>query len=400
MKRVLFVDDEPLLLEGLKAALYARRKDWNMVFSPGGAEAIELMKNSHFDVLVTDLRMPGVDGTTLVARARTDSPHTIRIVLSGYADEEQSRRLVSLAHRYLSKPCDPKKLEECIDRCLGTQLLIESEELRTQLGSIGSLPPMPSTFAALQRVLADPGVDSSKVAGIIQRDPAVSAKVLQVCNSAFFRLPRRVSSIQQAVSYLGLSTVRSMVLSAELFKPGKALPRGLDLGQLQKHALSVAALARELASETTWADDAFLCGLLHDVGFLLLGRQYADKMQCALEATAAGMPLADAEQTYLGVDHGTAGAYLLGLWGLPYEVVETVAHHEAPGRVKQSSFDVLSAIAIAHSLLAQIRPGDMPIYERREDRLGDDYLRGIGFPHTWDTLLDRANSLLDAQEAA
>jgi YesN/AraC family two-component response regulator len=108
MKRVLFVDDEPRVLQGLKAGLYTRRKEWDMHFAEGGAQAIDLMKHSHFDVLVTDLRMPGVDGTTLVARARTDSPETIRIVLSGYANEEQSQRLVSLAHRYLSKPCESK----------------------------------------------------------------------------------------------------------------------------------------------------------------------------------------------------------------------------------------------------------------------------------------------------
>src|ERR1700690_3751654 len=118
MKRVLFVDDEPQVLQGLRSSLYARRKDWEMHFANGGAEAIELMSELHIDVLVTDLRMPGVDGTTLVARTRNDSPDTIRIVLSGYAGEDQSHRLVSLAHRYLSKPCETKRLEECVDRCL------------------------------------------------------------------------------------------------------------------------------------------------------------------------------------------------------------------------------------------------------------------------------------------
>ena len=400
MKRVLFVDDEPRVLQGLKAGLYARRKEWDMQFAESGANAIHLMTQEHFDVLVTDLRMPGVDGTTLVARARTESPDTIRIVLSGYANEEQSQRLVSLAHRYLSKPCESRKLEECIDRCLRTQSLIQSEELRTQLGTIGTLPPMPSTFAALQRALADPSVDSSKVAGIIQKDPAVSAKVLQVCNSAFFRLPRRVSSIQQAVSYLGLSTVRSMVLSAELFKPGKSLPPSLDLGQLQKHALSVAGIARFLAADTPWAEDAFLSGLLHDVGFLLLGRQFGDKMQRALEAAAAGISLAEAEQTHVGVDHGTAGAYLLGLWGLPFEVVETVAHHETTGRTGLSGFDVVSAVALAHALLAQIKPAEVPVYERNTSMLGDDYLRSIGYSRTWDSLLEQTQALLHVEEAA
>ena len=399
MKRVLFVDDEPLLLQGLRAGLYTRRKDWEMQFAAGGAKALEIMAASHFDVLVTDLRMPGVDGTTLVARARTESPDTIRIVLSGYADEEQSQRLVSLAHRYLSKPCEPKRLEECIDRCLATHSLIQSEALRTHLGSIGALPPMPTTFAALQKALADPTVDSSKVAAIIQKDPAVSAKVLQVCNSAFFRLPRRVSSIQQAVSYLGLSSVRSMVLSAEVFRPGKALCAGIDLAQLQRHALNVAGVARALAADQPWADDAFLSGLLHDVGLLLLGRQYPQEMQKALDASTAGMDFSSAEQQYLGIDHGTAGAYLLGLWGLPYEVVETVANHHPSARVSQLGLDVLSAVGIAHALLAEIRPQDIPSYEARMPMLNDEYLRTIGFPHTWQVLLERTRVLLNAVEA-
>lgn len=400
MKRVLFVDDEPRVLQGIRAGLYARRKDWDMRFIEGGAQAIEMMKQEHFDVLVTDLRMPGVDGTALLARARADSPDTIRLVLSGYVDDDQSQRLVSLAHRYLNKPCELRKLEDCIDRCLKTQSLIQSEELRAQLGSIGTLPPMPSTFAALQRALANPSVDSSKVAAIVQKDPAVSAKVLQVCNSAFFRLPRRVSSIQQAVSYLGLSTVRSIVLCAELFKPGNSLSPSLDLGQLQKHALSVAGIARFLASDTSWAEDAFLAGLLHDVGFLLLGRQFGDKMQRALDAAGGGMPLAEAELAHIGVDHGTAGGYLLGLWGLPFEVVDAVSHHEKPAVGGQSDFDVMSAVAIAHALLAQVKPADVPVYERDVSILGDEYLRSVDYPRTWESLLEQTQELLYLEEAA
>ncbi|MGO9992282.1 MAG: HDOD domain-containing protein [Steroidobacteraceae bacterium] len=400
MKRILFVDDEPQVLQGLRASLYARRKDWDMHFAQGGAEALELMRELHFDVLVTDLRMPGVDGTTLVARTRNDSPDTIRIVLSGYADEVQSQRLVSLAHRYLSKPCEPKRLEECVDRCLATHALIQSAPVRVQLGSVTALPAMPATFAALQRALADPTIDSRKVAAIIQKDPAIAAKVLQVCNSAFFRLPHRVASIQQAVSYLGLYTIRSMVLAAELFQPGNTLCAALDLGQLQRHALSVAAVARSLGAETAWAEDAFLSGLLHDVGFLLLGRQYKNEMQRALEATATGMLLAEAERKFVGIDHGTAGAYLLGLWGLPYEVVETVAHHDELAEIGQTSFDVRSSVGIAHALLAEIRPADVLPYEANQAVLGNEYLRAIGLPQSWESLLEDASRLLVASEAA
>jgi HD-like signal output (HDOD) protein len=346
VKRLLFVDDEPRVLQGVKASLYTGRKDW------------------------------------------------------AYADDYQSKRLISLAHRYLSKPCGSKQLEECIDRCLATQSLIQSADLRAQLGAAGALPPMPGTFAALQRALTDPNVDSGKVAAIIQNDPGICAKVLQVCNSAFFRLPRRVASIQEAVSYLGLSTVRSMVLSAELFQPSGLLSSGLDLEQMQRHALSVAAIARSLAADNPWAEEAFLAGLLHDVGFLLLARQNRGGTRRALEAAAAGMPLAQAEQLHVGISHGIAGGYLLGLWGLPYEIVETVAHHEEPASVVQSCFDALSAVSIAHALLVTIRPDDVPLYEMNSPTLGDEYLRAIRFPDSWESLVERARALLGAAEPA
>ncbi len=399
MKRILFVDDEPKILEGIKSSLYGRRRDWDMEFIVGGARALEAMAGAHFDVLVTDLRMPVVDGIALVTQARTASPDTIRIVLSGYADNDQSQQLVTLAHRYLSKPCEPKRLEECIERCMALQSLVQSEKLRVKMGPVATLPPMPTTFAALQRALANPAVDAAKVAAIIQKDSAISAKVLQVCNSAFFRLPRRVSSIPQAVAYLGLSTVHSLVLSAELFKPGGAICKSLDVQQLQRHALGVGSIARMLAAGRAWAEDAFLAGLLHDIGLLLLGRQFKDEMQCAIMATAAGEPLREAEQKYIGVDHGSAGAYLLGLWGLPYEIVEPVALHEIPTAVSQTSFDVLSAVAIAHALLLTIRPQDVPHYEATTPAVGDEYLRAIGLPHSWDSLVLRAEKLLNAAEA-
>jgi putative nucleotidyltransferase with HDIG domain len=397
VKRILFVDDEPQVLHGLRSSLYARRKDWEMTFAGSGLAAMDLLESSPFDVLVTDLRMPGVDGLALISRARMVSPKTIRVVLSGFVDDDQSRRLVSLAHRYLSKPLDPRQLEACIDRCLATQSLIQSERLRTRLGAIRELPPMPTTFAALQDALLDPSVELRAVAGIIERDPAVTAKILHVCNSAFFRLPRRVSSIQQAVNYLGLSTVRSIALCAELFKPGKALPPGLDLGLLQRHALAVGAIARALAAGTSWEEDAFLAGLLHDVGLSLLGRQFPDLMQRALDAVAQGTPLAAAEFEHLGIDHGTAGAYLLGLWDLPFEVVDAVAAHHQP-EPGVGGFDASSAVRIAHAVLAAVKPAEIPAYEPVTLQVDDALLNSLGVPFSAAALLARAGALLGRED--
>jgi HD-like signal output (HDOD) protein len=190
-----------------------------------------------------------------------------------------------------------------------------------------------------------------------------------------------------------------MVLSAELFRPGKALSPGLDLEQMQRHALSVAAIARSLAADNPWAEEAFLAGLLDDVGFLFLARQAQDGMQRALEAAAAGLPLLEAEQQHMGINHGVAGGYLLGLWGLPYEIVETVAHHEESTQVMHSCLDVLSAVSIAHALLVTIHPKDVPVYEMNGPTLGDEYLHEICFPDSWESLVERARALLGAEES-
>ena len=224
MKRVLFVDDEPQLLQGLRVSLHSRRKDWDMHFAESSAKAVELMSASHFDVLVTDLRMPGADGITLVARTRTDSPDTIRIVLSGYSYEQQSQHLVSLAHRYLSKPCEPKQLEECIDRCLATQSLIQSAELRARLGSVTGLPSMPATFAALQRALADPAADPSKVAAIIQNDPAISANVMiGLIKLTNYLLDRQLRRLEQ--DFLHEGGLRERMTRARLAARSQRGPR-------------------------------------------------------------------------------------------------------------------------------------------------------------------------------
>jgi len=397
MTRILFVDDDTQILAGIKASLYSHRKDWDMHFATGGASGIEQLRQTPFDVLVADIRMPGVDGTTLLTRARIDSPQTVRIVLSGYASEVQSLRLVSLAHLYLNKPCEPQRLEACIERCVSVRSQIQSDELRARLGLIADLVPMPDTFAALQRALADPAVDASKVAHVIQNDPGVAAKVLQVCNSAFFRLPRRVTNVQQAVSYLGLSTVRSITIAAEVFKADPVLPANLDLALLQRHALRIATLAKLLAAKTSWADDAFLSGLLHDVGLLVLGKLHPQEMQRALEAIASGMSLAEAEKTQLGVDHATAGAYLLGLWGLPYEVVATVAQHEVED-ARPGGFNGSHAVGIAHALLSELRPQDMPYYEAQSHHIDDEYLQSIGYPQSWASLKKATLAMLSAEE--
>ncbi len=394
MKRILFVDDEPELLSSLRARLHKRRNDWDMVFTSSGAEALASMVQQPADVIVTDVRMPGMDGRELLSTVKSRWPETIRIVLSGYAEQIQLLKLVSLAQQYLSKPCDVQQLENIIDRCVGLQDLLRSEHLRAVVGRVSSLPTMPQVYAQLQAALAEPDVSTAKVAEIISRDAAIATKVLQVANSAFFRLPRPMARIKDAVAYLGFGSVRNLIMSAEIFSTWQHTtgPQDLQAEQLQTHALATAAACAALAAGTKLADDAWLTGLVHDIGYWVLIQECpTDIMRALALAQAQGISSYQAEQQVIGATHAEIGAYLLGLWGLPYSVVEAVAYHHMPRAVAQNSFDLLGILVTAHSLLDNHQP-TLQISSEMPNSMDDEYFASLNPPYDLDEAKRRVHT--------
>jgi putative nucleotidyltransferase with HDIG domain len=356
-KLILFVDDEPPILNGLRVRLHRLRTKWEMHFAESGAKAIEALERAHFDVVVTDMRMPGMDGAELLQVVRDRWPDAIRIVLSGYAELQQVVRLVPYAHQYYSKPCEAGQLENLIERCLQLHELLHQPTLRAVVGRVSKLPSIPKVYAQLQQLLTSDDASVHEVARLISTDAAIAAKLLQLVNSAFFRLARRITGIEQAVNHLGFGAIRNLVLSAEVFSswPGQGPKCVPSLDKLQSHVHKVAAAARALVAETPpKADDALLAGLLHDIGYWIFSNEcQAELTESVALAVAENIPLHQAETRIIGASHAQVGAYLLGLWGLPYPVIEAVAHHHTPESVAQSEFDPLAAVAIAHALLPE-----------------------------------------------
>ena len=356
MKHILFVDDDAAVLNGLKVRLHRLRTKWDMHFAESGAQAVTNLERNHFDVVVTDMRMPGMDGAELLRIVRERWPDAIRIVLSGYAELQQVMRLVPYAHQYYSKPCEAGQLENLIERCLQLHGLLAQPTLRAAVGRICKLPAMPQVYAKLQGMLSDDDTSVHDVAQLIATDVAIAAKVLQLVNSAFFRLARRISNIEQAVSHLGFGAIRNLVLSAEVFSrwPGRDTTCALNIDALQVHVHQVAAAARSLATESLRPDDAMLAGLLHDIGYWVLANECKDGLADSLTlALAERIPLHEAETRVIGASHAQIGAYLLGIWGLPYPVIEAVAYHHSPQSVPQAEFDALAALAVAHALVPE-----------------------------------------------
>jgi HD-like signal output (HDOD) protein len=386
MKRVLFVDDEPAILDGLRQRLYRARSTWQMGFVTSGALAVAELEREPYDVIVSDMRMPKMDGAELLTIVSERWPQTIRIVLSGYSEQAHVMRLVPVAHQYLAKPCLPERLEQVIQRCIQLHELLHEERLRAAVGGIRQLPAIPRVYARLNTLLYREDTTVADVAKVIASDSGIAAKVLQVVNSAFFRLPRRITRIDHAISHLGFTAIRNLALSAEIFSqwPLRGLPGGFDPEELQAHTEAIAAAAYALAGRSPWADDALLAGLMHEIGYWILLQQCPKEMCQVLDiARVEGIPLHEGEIQVFGTSHAEIGAYLLGLWGFPYPIVEAVAFHHNPLSVQQSEFDALAALAVAHKICDSTGLPALGGVPDPTPGVDAEYLSSLGAPIDW-----------------
>jgi putative nucleotidyltransferase with HDIG domain len=353
MIRVLFVDDEQPLLDGLRDVLRKQRKRWEMHFVSDARTAIERMQAQPFDAVVTDMRMPGMDGAALLAHVKVHFSATARIILSGQADRDSVLRALPNAHQFLSKPCDPELLVSVIERVNQLQCRLADAQIRTIVGGIDHLPSAPNTYWELTLAAEKPETSLSEIAAIVERDPAMSLKVLQLVNSAYFGAARRVSTVQQAVGRLGLELLKALTLSAHAFDTLKAPPcNGFSIDALQQHSLLTARLAKQLCSDVTLGAEAFASSVLHDVGKLVLAVGATERFEKVLEEQRASQrPLYEIEIEHFGTTHGEVGAFLLGSWGLPLTMVETVAYHHMPSNASVDCWPVLAAVHAADALV-------------------------------------------------
>lgn len=365
-KRILFVDDEPMILQGLQRMLRPMRDEWDMVFVEGGERALAGMAERRFDVVVTDMRMPVMNGAQLLTEIRKRYPMTVRLILSGHADQDLVAQCLGVAHQYISKPCDPDQLKSMIrNACLigGDRV---TDKIKEVLGSIDRLPTLPAVFRQLQEALADPETGAQQLGDIIEQDMAMTAKILKIVNSAFFGLRRSIASPQEAVTYLGIDTVKSLVLVNSIFERAEPLAtRQLGLEDLWRHSLAVASGAKAIAlmegASRAEADMVFIAGVLEDVGILVLAANFPQAYDRAIEVLLAEkVLLTTVEQEEFAVTHAEVGAYLLGLWGIPAPVLKIVSQHHSPQLTLEPGFAPELAVYAADILTGE--QGGHPIF--------------------------------------
>jgi putative nucleotidyltransferase with HDIG domain len=386
MIRIVFVDDEVNLLQGMRRSLHAMRSEWNMEFALSGADALTLLKISPADVIVSDMRMPGMDGWQLLTEVKKLYPQTVRLILSGDAEATSIMRAVGLAHQYLAKPCDGMAIKNAIIQTQRLRHLVSHDELTALVGKISTLPSAPKAFQDILACLQQPNASMRDVARIIGRDVAMTANIMKMVNSAFFGARQPIVSTDRAVAYLGLDTLGALVLSHSVFKTSHpAGIVGFNFERLWSHSLSTGMAARSIALcekfSSAEAEKVFLAGVLHDVG----------KIVFATRTPSTPIP-AEEYQAMMEAHHAAVGAYLLGLWGFPNPIVEAVAFHHAPSLASEASLGLPGLIHIADHLVHE-RSQDGS--ERGRGGLEPGYLESLGLEQRlpeWQLAIEKVES--------
>lgn len=379
-KKILFVDDERIFLDGLRLMLIPMRATWEMHFVTSGGQALEQLALQPYDVLVTDLRMPGINGIDVLHLVNERYPKIVQIILSGYNDDLISK-ITNPNFQYLTKPCELERLILAVNRACAVRDLLADKQLKMLVSNLSSLPTLPPLYNELVTELQSDNSSIKKIAKIIACDLGMTAKILQLANSALFGLRRHISSPFDAVNLLGIDAVVAMTLTIQLFsRYNRENIRGFSPAQIWNHSLRVGVVAKRIAQferqDPEVVKDTFTAGLLHDTGELVLAVELPQQFQKMLEVTRdEGHTTTTAERCVFNATHGEIGAFLLGLWGLSDPIIEAVAFHHEPARTLRRNFCPLSAVHIANALVTE-RPGNFKMTD--SNALDLNYLKMLG----------------------
>ena len=324
-----------------------------MDFAEGGLKAMELLLQKPFDVIISDMRMPGLSGVQLLNEVRESYPQMVRIVLSGHSELETILKSITLAHQYLAKPCELETITTTISRACALSEMLSDESMKRIVARMGSLPSLPAIYEELIREIESEESSVDKIGKIIATDVGMTAKILQLVNSAFFGLRRQVVNPGQAAALLGMETLKTLILSVHIFSQLNMRPVFQPfLGKLWDHSLKVAGLSKKIAALETRSDEivesAFMAGMLHDCGKLVLIANFPDSYEQILNQREPANRFSwELEAEVLSTTHSAVGAYLLGLWGLPNPIVESVAFHHQPTDFEHQEFMTLTAVHLA-----------------------------------------------------
>jgi HD-like signal output (HDOD) protein len=395
-----FAEEE---LAALRPSLAALGGAWECVFSPDAASTLAVLAEAPFDVVVANLSAGGMHDSELLQKAALQHPRTLRFALGDVGDRELIVNCMGAAHQFISRPWKAPDLISILERSLALDAWLSSDTLRSFVPRLGKLPGLPATYFEVIKKAESPDSSVEAIAEVIARDPALTARLLQMVNSPACGLAEKITSPGDAVSMLGVETVKSLVLCLQLFsQSAPAEGASLSLDQLWHDSFLVAKLAakvvlRCLGSERM-ASEAYTAGLLHNIGQIVLATNLSREYSSVVEtARSLKCPLQQAELKLMGVASNQVGAYLLGLWGMPLPLLESTALQDTPASTASVEFSLLTAVHVAKVLAHEPskRGSGLPL-----PKLDAEYLATLELPTRTDAWRKFLATVPQHEEAA
>ena len=365
MNRLLFVDTSPKNLAAYQSLFAEDKENWECHFADSIKTAFDKLSLSNFDIVITDIKMPVLNGIPLLETIAQMYPDIIRVVLIPSLSADYPKHMVKYAHRILVRPRTPEQLETLVVRVYRLYKTIMRPQAIRFIDGLETIPSLPKVYGELVAELESECPSVKRAGEFISQDLGMSASILKMVNSAYFGLSKRITSPEFAVSLLGLDIVQGLVLTAHLFTAfSNAETKLLNLETIVEHCLVVGFLAKEIARHESLppatADSIYIAGILHDVGRLVFASHSPKLYRNVIDiATRENRQIYQVEQELFGATHAEIGAYLLGQWGLPELVVELIAYHHSSD-VPEYLVAELSALKAADMYSKDILPVGEP----------------------------------------
>ncbi|HEX7860457.1 MAG TPA: HDOD domain-containing protein [Verrucomicrobiae bacterium] len=354
--RILLVADDSREMASLKALLAEAAPDRDLHPATSSKEALAALVEHDFEIVICDLGAGPEVGANFLQEVWKQRPRTVRFLLARGLTPDLMVTCALGSHHFIQKPLDAHTLKTALTRADAINQYVRNDRIQSLVSRMRTLPSRPSLYLEVMRELRSPTASASTVGELVEKDLAISTKLIQVVNSAFYGLAQQVTDPAAAVLLLGLETTASLVLSIEAFaRFDKVKPIYFSMDKVWRHSQSVAASAKKIAellsNDQDVARNAFTAGLLHDIGKLALALNFEDQYQGAIKlAEKQKLPASEVEAQVFGATHAETGAYLLSVWGLPLPIVEAVARHHQPARTMDKVFTASTALHIAEQL--------------------------------------------------